>query len=735
MLTLWLALTKRRNILGGSILEYIIVGVIFFILVLFYTDFVLLKGTHQLFIEGPGDGTAGFLWYNYANTGPFFGHTNLVNFPIGDNLQNPTQITYSAVMLPLWALSQLFGPTMGLNIVTFFGFWGAGMAMYWLMKKLVRSVPIALLSGFAAAFIPYQIIKSSSHLTYIFSLVFVLILGAFIGLWRKPSWKRALLFAATIALAYYTDGYYLLIGTIFVACLAIGALIFELVSRTNKKIILTQVKHFFVAIGFLLIMILPILFVESTQGAQVKSVLTNARGNISSELEAYATNPVDYFLPSSNNPFIRDNPVFQKLVTYKNGHSNASENTTYIGYTLLFLSIIGFIIAGVYLFDRRRSSLKGYIYRNQFLFVITLGAVSIPILMIWMMKPHLNVFGLHLIMPSGVLLHFGVALWRVMARFYIPLHVIFTVVAGMSLSILINTSKIRLKAPRKRLIYEIIIVLVLTSIIAIEYATLTSRPPYDFNNLPKAYSWIRDKKDIKVIAEMPMLDRPLEINYNFVTAQLIHGKALINTAVPSHEIGGRNALGDINSQEAVDYAIARGADTIISHNKACYSPSWGDLVYKDLNESKSKEAVYYGSPICVYKVKPGIKVDPMFAKLQTGTFADVPYVNERTGEEYSVIFGDLGIITIADDVGGATKGLATIDAKILTSPNAPKFIGIWKVTQGDVVIGSGEVYGQIHLIVDASKPIYIKVLGLNGNIPQNYQVSLENIVVTATNTP
>ena len=45
--------------LSGNMLEYSLVLVTFFLLTLLYTDNVLIGGDHRLFIEGPGDGTAG----------------------------------------------------------------------------------------------------------------------------------------------------------------------------------------------------------------------------------------------------------------------------------------------------------------------------------------------------------------------------------------------------------------------------------------------------------------------------------------------------------------------------------------------------------------------------------------------------------------------------------------------------------------------------------------------------
>ncbi|PKL31185.1 hypothetical protein CVV43_03465 [Candidatus Saccharibacteria bacterium HGW-Saccharibacteria-1] len=729
---------KRRNLLNGSVFEYIILSFVFVLLTLFYTNFTILNGTHQLFVEGPGDGTAGFLWFNTVDSDniPTFGSTDMANYPNGENLQNPTQITYTAVIMPLWVLSKLFGPVMGLNIVTFFGFWSCAIAMYWLMKKLVNNIPVAFFSGFAATFMPYHIMKSSSHLTYIFSVVFVLILGAFIGFWKKPSVTRSFILALMIALAYYTDGYFLLIATIFVACLVFGALIYELVLHSSWKVIVHKIKFFLLSLAMLVVMILPIAYTQISQGSKIDGVLSKARGNIAFDIDFYATRPIDFFLPSALNPFLKDNLDFQKLIEYKSKHSNGSENMTYIGYTLIVLSAIGGACVLVYIFRRQSSSLKKYKFNNNFLFIMALSLVSIPVLMIWMMPPHISVFGFRLIMPSGILLHYNIALWRVMARFYLPLHVIFTVVAGMSLSVLISIHKNKISNRKKSYIFEYSITALLIVLVAAEYATIASRPSYDFNNLPKVYTWLSNQSNIKVVAELPIVDRPLSISYDFATAQVIHKKKLLNTPLTNNEIGSHNALGDIDSQEAINYSILSGADTIISHNKPCFNPSWGSLVYRDDNKINTRESQYYGSPICVYKVTTAqkAKIDPMFVKLKWGTFLDAAFIDPKTKDEYLMLYGGSGTLSVVDRSNHSTVGEAYLSAKILPTPGGGFTGGTWSVSQDNKVFARGVMPGSFYEKIDTSKPVTIKVLNSNGTNPGITQVALKDIVVTSVDT-
>lgn len=723
-------ITRRFIFLSGTPLEYLLIGLLFFLLTLFYTDFVLLHGTHQLFIEGPGDGTAGFLWLNFADTDwrPLFGHTDMVNYPTGENLNSPTFITYSALLAPLWLLSRLFGTVMALNTVTFFGFFGGAMVTYWLMKRLTNNVMVSIFAGFALAFVPYNIMKSSSHLAYIFNLVFVLIFAAFIGLWRRPSVIRAIIFASAIALAFYTDGYYLLIGSVFVVCLIAGAFIYLVLSRMNIKTLMHKVKFFTLAGLVLLILMTPIALVQITQGGQIKNSLGNVRADISFEIQYYSARMMDFIIPSPHDPIFINNPDFQQIEKYKNSRSNSSENTLYIGFTLICLCIVGLCLVVWYALRKQGSSLQvlSKEQRGKFTFVGVLSVVSIPLLFVWMLPPHMPLFGHNVPMPSSILIDHNIALWRVMSRFFIPFHVIIVIFAAYSLYVGMEVGRLS-----KRKYIPLVLPLALIGVLAVEYASLTSRPPYDFNNTPVAYSWLKQQKDIQVVSELPLVDRPLEVSYNFVTAQIVHGKKLINTHLSNNVIGGRTALGDVDDGEAVDYSIARGAQAIITHNIPCGSVSWGWLAYEDKNTSKDKVAQNYGSPICIYKVRQGSHIDREFVTLASGTFADAPLISKDNKKEYSLIYGGRGQLVVKNELNQPVSGMSELSAHIQSSPNAPSLTGTWEASQHGRVVARGHMNEDINILIDANIPIDVTVRDSDGHDPQLYQVALSDIKVTA----
>jgi len=737
-------LMRKRVFLNGNLYEYIGIGFLFIVITLFLTNFTVLQGNTKLFVDGPGDGTAGFLWFNTveADPNPVLGHTDMANYPEGEELFNPTQVTYTLVWTPLWILSKIFGPVMGLNIVTFLGIFLCAIIMYWLVKRLTSNPYVAVFAGYAAAFTPYHLVKSSSHLTYIFSVVFVLILAAFIGYWRRPSTKRAVLFALTIAVAFYTDGYFILIGSIFTVCLILAGFIHDALRKTIKSTLVIRLKHAGIIIGVLALAVVPIGVTQLSQGSGVDKFLSGARGSIQFDIEHYSTRPIDFFMPSTINPFFSQDETFKSVAELQNTRSNTSENNTYIGYVLLILSAIGLVLF-IYnaLFPKKSFlNVKKYPYIENYKLVYVISFISIPVLVWCMLSPSLTLFGQPLIVLSDILLAHDISLWRVMARFYLPLHVVFVVAASFALAALTyplfndkGTKKNRNKGRVKYGIGALIIFLSL-ALTSIEYSTALSGISYNFDNIPKIYSQIRDDKEIKVIAELPLMDRPLSTNYDFATAQIVHGKKLVNTPLTNTVPGTRTALG--TSIEAVDYAIQRGADTIITHNISCRNDkAWGSLKYTDENLSGTMEASYYGSPICVYSVNKSYAPDEFFVKLKYGTFSDAPYIGNDF-KEYQSLYMEDGWLNVVDSRGSVPKqGYASFRADIQYTPGLKKEDSTsWHLYQEDSLIASGSISDQIIIErLDVTKQIHVKVISSGAPIDKPFMISLSDIVVTKTN--
>ncbi len=722
----------QRIFLRGTILEYLTVSLFFIILITIFTNFTILSGGHQLFIEGAGDGTAGFLWLNYVDkdNSPLYQYTDMVNYPVGEKLSSPLFISWSSLLFPLWVFSKLFSPIWALNIVTFFGFFSCAMTMYWLIKRLTGDISVAIFAGFAATFMPYHLIKSSSHLAYIFSYIFILIFAAILGLMLKPTIMRATLVSLSIAIAYYTDGYYLLIASVFAAVLATGTLIYKFIERSPARDIIKLIKYYIFSLLVLAILSMPIIIVQLNSSSDISSSLSKNRANIATEIQYYSAKYYDYLIPSANHPLLMHSEQYKVLNNYKDSRSNSSENTLYIGYVLIVLSIIGMVFVLYGGISHNKSATLNKLNKSikrKYTLISVLFIITVITLILFTLSPKTNLFNYTLRTPSWFLIYLDIAYWRVMARFFLPLHVMFVIFSSFTLWIILKTSR---KIEGKSIL-RVAVAIILIILLSFEYATNTARPSFDFNNMPKAYFWLKEQPDIKVVAELPFLDRPHNINYDFVTAQIIHGKKIINSHL-NNTIGTRTILGDIDDPEAVAYAINRGADVIISHGKECYSTvAWGSLIFEDSNTGMDKEKIPYQSPICIYKIDKKIPTDTYFPKLRYGMFADAPNIERQAKfQQSALLYGTEAIIETVDQYGNNVTGNAKIEFNIEDSLINLPLTGKVQIIQDGVVINEVAIPSKIVGIIDASKPITLKVNSIDNRPIPIYQYQINDLIIT-----
>lgn len=704
-------LIKERVLLRGSVAEYLLVAVIYAVITIILTNGVLLHIGTQLFTGGSGDATAGFLWLNYADPGinPILSHTNLVNYPEGEQLGGPTFITYLVLWLPLRALSFLFGPVAGLNLMMLFGFLLAGMSGYWLLKRLTGSKLIAFFGGYAIAFVPYNLYKSVSHLAYLYCFPFVLMIAAFYGVWRKPNLLRAVLFAGTIALAFYTDGYYLLIGSVTVACLLFAGLLMSFFNKSERGYFVKRLRAFAIAAGALAVLCIPILYIQVSQGSQVSSMLSSSRAtDPASEMRAYRTRWEDFLLPSGQHPVWSLSDSFRQVSAYKELRSTPSECMNYIGYVVLILVAAGFVLLMMHRLARRYSGLAKVDVRTrqQLIFFGIILAVAIPVFLSFMFSPATEFMGRTIYLPGQIMAHFGVGFWRVLARFFIPLHIFMVIFAALVLNIIYKALSER---KNKKILAKIIVIgaIVLTGF---EFLTTHNTPSFDFQKMPEGYTWLKNQKDIKVVAELPMVDALDGMTSYYVTAQIVHGKDLVNMKEPSTDRL-NNAIGGIDNPESINLAYDRGAQAIITHDIACRdSVAWGRIIYKGNPDTSD--------PLCIYRLERPVDVDKKFAVFGDG-FQYTPVRRKPYSQDIVVTNSVAKIQAVDPTLTHAASGRAVLTTKLVYVSDAILH-GMWSITQDNNVIGEGAVADRLTNIsitdFDTSKPLILK-LYYDNNVP------------------
>lgn len=677
---------KQRELLKGSIAEYCIAAIVFVIAAIFYTNGVIFDGDSRLFIGEPGDGTAGIVWMMAADRdgSPSFGYTNDVNYPYGVNLGNPLQITSLLISVPLWIITRFSSPFMGVNIMQLIAYTMIALATYFLMKRLTGKWYIAVFAGFAATFFPYHLFKSVVHIGNIFSWVFVFQLATFLYMWRHPSWRSSAFVAIATAAGYYTDGYYLLISSVFALTLMLGLFMAGTLLRRSKSFFADLTKYGMAAAGMTLLLALPIIATQLQSGSQINGTLERSQDTIKQELKVYAATKLDFLLPPQGSLLFGGQSWHQQLLLQKSHRSNPAESNLYIGYVVLVLSAIGVLMTGGLLMAKKgRRWLLSQGESSSWLVVLTSGVVvSAPIMLSFMAPDRIFFLGLEIPSLAGILTD-HIALWRVLSRFILPLHILLVVYASFVLYILIG-----LICRHRKSTAGICIAVAALLMCMLEYATCIYRPGFDLRNMPQVYTYIRNQEDITTLAELPLQDSPIEVSGYYATAQYIHGKKLVNNHVSRYNVGQFSALGDEQNPETIDFLRLRGADAVVVRAKHCHEVDWGTLRYAekiDLHSPLHTPLFYAPSGndhLCLYKLAPPKgRVDSSF--LMTTS----PEGRQDTGS-YSTLMGKQGVVL---SVRNSAQGKITNkkSAIAIDAFSTGKLTYNWELRQSGVLVAKG----------------------------------------------
>lgn len=723
---------RQRPRLGGSILEYVCVALIFIVLSLCYTRFSVFSGDNTLFISEIGDGTAGVTWSMYADKdlNPLYGHTNLVNYPEGADLGNPSQITSILAVAPLWLLSRFMSSFMATNVTQLLAYLLMSMSTYFVAKRLTGKWYVAFFAGFAATYFPYLLYKSVNHLDYIFSWVFAFQLGAFLYLWARPSWKSSLLAALSIAAGYFTDGYFLLISTVFAATIFIGLMLSNVIMKLPWSRYRQFLKYCALSLGMLMLLALPIVATRITQGNGIEKTLDRSTSTIKYELSVFASTKLDFLTPPEN-PIFKGMPWYERLVERRNAypHSNSVESNVYIGYVVLLLCVLG-VVMFVVLLAKKRWIIRHLrlTVRDQKLLVVLscIVIVTIPVILSFMGPDRIYKFGLSIPTLAGILTD-HIALWRVLARFILPLHLLLVVYAAFVLYLILKP----LHTHKKKEWIAVVVVALATGVCVVEYATTINTQLFDLRKMPAVYRYLKSRDDIEVIGELPLQDDV--VNAYYPTAQYVHGKKLINNHISVYNIGQFSTLGTEQNPDTIDFMKKRGADAIITRDKQCTAQPWGSLLFSEKVNLKSMyEAplLYFQSGndwVCLYKLDNAKMADPSFVTTSAA------FGEENTGYYTTALRDPWVTMKIADAEQNLIKDRrATLSVEAFSTGKLPY---AWVMKQGSRTVATGRLQGPNHQIitadVDTNQEVRIDFTLLDKDIKYvHYDIRLLNYVST-----
>lgn len=687
---------KTKNLLLGSHKRrkttlWVGVTIAYAIITIFFVGTALFKGYPVITSAKPGDGTAGLTWLAWIDTGGPTPDviTHLTNYPFGDSLRDPFQITSLFNIGGMWLFSQLFSAIAAWNIMVFLGYMSSALVMFAFIRWLLKNTWVAFFAGFAVTFTPYHQFNATGHLSYVFNAMFILLLWAFLVFWRNPTKKTIILLSLATAGCIYFDGYFtLLAGILLVGLIASSYLADVFIFKQPAKYLLKRLKALLLYGACVIVLLIPVVLTQLKFGQQISSTLANSRGDIASEVEVYSARPYEYILPADNNPLL---PESYKTYRQDLLHgSNFTENTLFLGFTTIILA------SYVWWHIRKKRVENESLQSMKLTFLATVLSGTAITAFLVSLQPTISIFGQTLPMPSWFMYHLT-ASWRVYARLYLIVDLALVVLASVGLYLLIKKYRLR---------KQVIVVTLAICISFLELMTSSRGVTWNYNSSPYVYQWLNRQNSVKVLAEYPLDTPPSQSVSDYLTYQQIHGKAIINTSrADSPQKNLQLSIGGLEDSQTLPVLRRLGADTVLSHRTPV---NIDGLQFIRYDKSKfSDDAVW------AYRLLDG---DKATYALTVGLGWHKPEIKNNHS---TITMGTHGVLNIMN----LTKNKSHDTVRVTLSANSltgkPQMITI---SQSGLNVWSGEVDKNSAISFDADPSLPIDILPYKSNADRTIQI-------------
>lgn len=532
-------------------------------------------------VYGFGDNTAGPIWLATVpkNQGLLGSYTDMTNAPFGDNLNSAIGVSLIAQTILIRATQAVGGPICGYNIANMLGFMSGALVMFGFIYAVTRKRWIALLAGYAVAFVPYFQMKIGNHFAFGFQAIFIGLIWLFyrVVMYRKK--RDAIFLGLLFALSIYFDPYYSLLaaivmGPLYIAWLIVYRQVFKkkFWTQNTKKHseIKKQLSLLVLSIGIFIVLALPLVAVFATQGSKINADVASSRGNVLAEAKACSNWPHEYVVPFVLNPiFKRIDGVDRYIATENSLRDNFScglaEDSVGLSISLVGVGALGLLAMSWEKLNRRRLKLSQYLGFEPRIFMY--GLLLVGFVAVAVAFPPLKVHNI-IPTPSYELLHIT-ATWRTLTRIFVIVNIVMVIIVSVVLTYFYE--HFNLKRYRK---VTIVLFLVLCVAVFVEYQAFR---PFSGNYLstfnytkdvPSQYTWLKNQGDIKTIAEYPLERSGGEGNSMayYLTMQVIHGKKLFNGSISySPQETMKTGLKNLFDPQTVPVLKGFGVDAIVVH--------------------------------------------------------------------------------------------------------------------------------------------------------------------------
>jgi len=426
-------------------------------------------------LVGPNDASYGIRAYwgaAYVGENPFTLERDPLNgAPEGMPWSRAVQYANALIPGSIWLLHYLVGFGAAANLYLLLGFVLTGFSVYVLLDRLGFHPVGSLLAGFAVAFNPWMIERAyAGHAGFMHAWVFPVLVGALLYQHRRRTvWSGAVVGLAVLT-TLYQNSYYGLLAVLVVGVFWAA----ELVRARSWHERLWLVTLADVAILTAIVAFLPALIAWHYDREAVATIVSNPV----TQLQNLGAAPQSYVLPSVRHPILE--PITRAVDQRADDHW--SENTLYLGWSLIALGIAGIVLV----VRRHRDSLSTPLTR---FFLVCMVALA-PAAFVFSLKRESTVFGVDIPMPSYLIGEFT-TFWRVFARFGLLVTFALAALAAFALTVLI-----------RRYRHGLAVASAACALLVFEYFSGFA-PAYSFSNPDPWVGWLKQQPR-GIVAHYPL---------------------------------------------------------------------------------------------------------------------------------------------------------------------------------------------------------------------------------------
>lgn len=373
-------------------------------------------------LYGPNDETYSIRLYwaaDYFKSTPFTLNRDILNgWPEG--LPIPTAVEWANLLIPgtIWALHYVMSITAAENVFLLGGFVLTGFSVYLLLDRLGFHPMATAYAAYAAAFNPWMFERAGAgHHGFMQAWVFTLQIATLLHLHQRRTFLAAALAGLALAISFYESSYYGLLGSLLFAVF----LIVDFATQPSWRDRLYSFTLADISAVAAVVAFTPALLAWWGDRRAVSAGVSNPV----QEVQNGGASLASYLMPGTRNPFLGG--ITRHF--YPRANYEWSENTLYLGWSLIGLGIIGAVLV-----IRRHSFTTRTPAVRYFLVAITTLA---PAAFIFSLKRKTSVLGVDLPMPSYFLSEIT-TFWRVFARFGYLVTFTVAILAAVALDVIIR---------------------------------------------------------------------------------------------------------------------------------------------------------------------------------------------------------------------------------------------------------------------------------------------------------